>query len=161
MKALFSLCTEFLNYDQCTGIFTWIKSRGMAKKGSTAGCKDSRGYVVISIGGKRHYAHRLAVLMSTGSVVESEVIDHINGDKSDNRLFNLRAVSHAVNQQNQRAPSKNNRSGFLGVKLLRGSYIAQICVDGSPKYLGTFKTREEAGSAYLDAKRELHEGCTI
>ncbi len=151
---------RLLSYDADTGVLTWLESRGKAKAGSVAGCADGRGYTVLSIDGKRHYAHRIAMLVATG-VDPVHCIDHINGNKGDNRRVNLREVSHAINQQNQRTPSRNNRLGVLGVRRLRARFRATICVNSSPKHIGTFDTMEEAHSAYLAAKRAQHEGCTI
>lgn len=91
------------------------------------------------------------------------VIDHIDGNAMNNRLDNLRDVSQHVNTQNNRKARSNNRSGFLGVHFdkNRNLYKAEITMAGKNRHLGRFNTPEEAHEAYLKAKRELHEGCTI
>jgi len=92
-------------------------------------------------------------------------IDHINLIKDDNRISNLREVSNAGNQQNNRKPFKNNKLGFLGVsELKKGKYLyysARIGINNKTLFLGSFKTPEEAQDAYIKAKREIHTTCTI
>jgi len=88
-------------------------------------------------------------------------IDHINGDKSDNSYRNLREVSRGENMQNKRKAHRNNKTGFLGVAREAGKYRARIRVCGKNRSLGMYDTPQQAHQAYLAAKRELHEGCTI
>lgn len=151
---------ELFGYDHATGALTWRMGRGKAKAGDVAGVEDDRGYVVIGGDGKRHYAHRIVWLHVTGSVPRG-VIDHIDGIRSNNRFANLRDVSHQVNMQNQRAPSRNCRSGALGVRSFGKKYRAQISVNRVTHHLGTFNTKDEARDAYLAAKRMVHDGCTL
>lgn len=149
---------EFLEYNPKTGNFVWIKrinSQSRAKIGAVAGWKKS-GYKCIALDGVKYYCHRLAWFYIHGKWPENE-IDHINGVKDDNRLSNLRDVTHKENLQNRRKANSNNESGFLGVKKCANSYSARI---GS-KSLGVFNNPVQAHKAYLKAKRELHEGCTI
>jgi hypothetical protein len=81
--------------------------------------------------------------------------DHINGDKLDNRLANLRIVTPSVNQANRRRLNRNNRSGTRGVHQNKhGSWVAQIMVDRKARYLGSFPTREEATEARRAAELE-------
>ena len=96
----FKRLQEILDYDQETGIFTWkINQCGARKKGQIAGTKNKNGYIVIRHK-KLYYAHRLAWLYVHGIFPDS-VIDHINRNKSDNRINNLRSVSHADNMYNR------------------------------------------------------------
>jgi hypothetical protein len=148
---------ESLYYDPDTGIFTNLKSRGAAKKGSVAGCKDSKGHSQIMLGNKRHQAHRLAWLYVHGNFPE-KYIDHINEIKTDNRIVNLRLATCQENHQNQSSPQTNNTSGFRGVTWHKQhrKWMAQIMVNGKHKHLGYFDTAEQASEAYVTAKRELH-----
>ncbi len=148
-----------LAYEPETGALRWRVSRGKARAGQVAGVLEGRGYVVLGLLGKRYYAHRIAFLLMTGEW--PELVDHINGDRKDNRWSNLRNADNALNQQNQRTASRNNRLGVLGVRAFGGKFRSAICVDGKPKHLGTFATPEEASAAYVAAKRQLHEGCTL
>lgn len=148
---------ELLHYDEHTGVFTWIKRVGNgAKVGERAGSyQKSSGYRVLSIGLKLYREHRLAWQYVHGHL-PSGPIDHVNGDTTDNRLSNLRVVTHSENMQNKKKAHKNNKSGFIGVGFYQGLYRARINVDGKQIYLGSFKTAEEASIAYLKKKLELH-----
>ena len=151
---------ELLDYNPETGRFTWrIAPRGH-KAGSQAGCTDSYGYVVIRTAGAGHKAHRLAWLIAYGEWPDDQV-DHINGDRSDNRIANLRSLTNQGNQQNRRTAHRGIRSGLLGVSPKRGKWRAQIKVDGKKRHLGLFDTPEAAHAAYLEAKRKLHPTCSI
>lgn len=110
-------------------------------------------------------AHRLAWLLHYGSW-PSRHIDHINGDRADNRIANLRECDDAENQQNLRAATAASKSGLLGVttRTYRNGavrYAASIQVDGTKRYLGVYGTPEEAHSAYRAAKRQLHPFGTL
>lgn len=108
-------------------------------------------------------AHRLA-WMHFYQEDPPKLIDHINGEKTNNRIKNLRAGDKVLNAQNQRRAQANNKSsGLLGVAFIRHvrKFAAYIDKGGQRKYLGWFDDKSEAHAAYLKAKRELHEGCTI
>jgi hypothetical protein len=157
-----------LDYNPDTGVFVWKSRGGKGRRpDGVAGTRHSAGYTHICLRrngvGGFHFAHRLAWFYVHGCWPKG-VIDHINGDRTDNRIANLRDVPVGVNAQNRRAPQTNSRSGVLGVcwKACRSRWLAQIKTNGQrTKVLGTFRTKEEAEAAYLAAKRELHEGCTI
>ncbi|HJE69861.1 HNH endonuclease [Pseudomonas oryzihabitans] len=146
---------EMLSYDPDSGVFTWKVSRGRSPAGAIAGTKHARGYVVIKINKKDYLAHRLAWLLHTGKMPTSE-IDHINGVTSDNRIANLRDVSHRENLRNT-SLFRTNRSGHPGVRFVsrRGHWIAEITNGDSAIYLGSFKTMEEARDARKKAEEML------
>jgi len=146
------------DYDPETGLLIRRIARAKnAPAGRPAGHINRSGYRVIVIRGKRYLAHRLVWAHQYGRFPELS-IDHINGDRSDNRIENLREVPHAWNCQNLRRPSKNNRAGILGVHENRGKFVAMIYVGGKSKYLGRFATAEQASRAYRQAKADLHPG---
>ena len=151
---------EVLDYCPQTGVFTWRLNRQNVKAGNVAGTITPRGYCRISVLGRGYAAHRLAWLWVHG-VWPSGQIDHINGQRADNRLPNLRDVSAATDSQNQRHPQGDNP--FLGVSLVRNKnrWIARMRLDGEQRYIGCYATPEEARAAYLAAKRVHHHGCTI
>lgn len=154
---------EKLLYDALTGAFTWkVRASSRAGPGDSAGTVDSRGYLVVGVAGKQRSAHRLAWLYAYGSWPKFE-IDHIDGNRLNNSLANLRDIKAVFNRQNQRRPKSNNSSGFLGVSLCAktGRWLAHISLNGQAKHLGRFETKELAHNAYITAKRELHAGCTI
>lgn len=151
---------ELLDYDPETGVFIRKIKKGGMPAGSVAGSADACGYIVISIDGKRHKAHRLAWLWVYGELPKKD-IDHINRIPCDNRIANLREVNKKQNAWNTDM-KKNNASGFLGVYKHKqcARWGAKICVNRKQHYLGLFDTPEEAHAAYMRAKEKLHNiGC--
>jgi hypothetical protein len=133
---------ELLRYDQETGVFFWRESRGSIKCGAVAASTNSLGYVQIQIDSKNYLGHRLAWLYVYGSWPQ-HTLDHINGHRSDNRICNLRDVSHQLNLQNVRAP-KNSKTGLIGVSRSGNRWRAYIFVDGKQRHLGCKATAVEA-----------------
>lgn len=162
--------SAFLAYDAATGDFTRIahsrsasgRISGKSKLGAINRKPNAGGYLVISVNNRNYYAHRLAWLFSRGQW-PAGAIDHINGNKLDNRASNLRLCEAATNQQNIRAAKTGNLTGLLGVTPCResGRYMASITVDGRRIHLGRFDTPELAHAAYLGAKRIAHPYGTL
>jgi len=156
---------ELLHYDPETGLFVWkVRTSNRTKVGKVAGSlHEPTGYTFISIDRRTYKAHRLAWLHVTGHW-PAEWIDHINGNRADNRMSNLREANASLNQQNLRSARGNTDSGLLGVyrnDKKNKPWRACINVAGKWRQIGNFKTPHEAHEAYLAAKRRLHEGCTI
>ncbi len=155
---------DLLSYDADTGHFVWkVTVAQGVKAGRVAGSTSVWGYRTIQVLGRSYRAHRLAWLYVYGEW-PSAYIDHINGNRSDNRIANLRDVPRNVNAQNQRRPQKNNKCGLLGVSWHSQArkWVAQIQrPSGGKKCLGLFETPEAAHEAYLATKRQMHEGCTL
>jgi hypothetical protein len=152
---------SIFNYDSINGSLIWkISMPPKGKKGAIAGTICKNGYITIGIKGTRYYAHRLVWVHQTGSW-PSEDIDHIDGNKSNNKLENLRAGTDSQNMQNLKKAHADNISGFLGVERKRHRWMARIMVSGKRLTLGTFDTPEEAHAAYLSAKRVLHSYNTL
>jgi hypothetical protein len=151
---------ELVDYDPSTGVFTRKIRHWCAKKGQIAGCRTPDGRLCFRVDGKLYLAHRLAWLYVHGKLPVG-VIDHINGDHSDNRIENLRDVPRVVNQQNLRKAMAGSQTKLLGASPHGSGFRAEIRVGGVKKYLGTYRTAEEAHRVYVDAKRKMHEGCTI
>lgn len=147
---------ELLSYNPETGEFTWKVNRSrLAKAGQIAGCDDGTGYRAIHIKGKSWKAHRLVFIWHTGDY--PKCIDHINGNKSDNRWENLRPATRGQNNQNQSIRS-DNTSGFKGVYYLKKNrkWAAQVTVDGKQKYLGLYQSEYEAGEVARKAREHYH-----
>lgn len=154
---------EVLDYQPETGVFLWKARTAITNRvGEVAGTVDSRGYIRIGVDRHIYKAHRLAWLFVHGCLPDGE-IDHINGVKSDNRIANLRDVSRMTNQQNQRASLSRQIGRHIGVTPhpATGKWRARIWHQGKNLSLGLHATQEDAHKAYLKAKRQLHEGCTI
>lgn len=151
---------EVLRYDEHTGVFTWRVDRAFVQAGESARSTDN-GYVRIRIDGRLVRAHRLVWLYVHGRWPDG-AIDHINGDRSDNRLANLREASAAVNAQNQRTAHRNNQStGVLGVSRHHDGWRAKVSVNGVAHFSKKVGSIEAARSAYLEMKRRLHIGSTL
>ncbi len=104
-----------LYYDLDTGQFYWKVKTGNKRVGDIAGSVTTYDqYRRIKINGKMYLAHRLAWFFVYGDWPKNE-IDHINGTRDDNRIENLRDVSHSLNQRNAKR-RKDNTSGMVGIK---------------------------------------------
>jgi len=149
---------EVLVYDPSTGMFSHRIARGRykhIKPGTIVGSRHSEGYIVIDVDRKTYFAHRLAWLYLHGEH-PSEDIDHVNGDRADNRASNIRAATRSENMQNLRGASKRSTTGLLGVSKFRTKWASSIYTNGAKKHLGVFASAEEAHVAYLAAKAVMH-----
>jgi hypothetical protein len=146
---------EVLDYDPDTGIFKWKVSRGGSMAGNVAGCVGAFGYRLISVDYILYQAHRIAWFYMTGAW-PNNLIDHINGNPSDNRFSNLRQATKSENNQNSR--SSRGSSVFRGVswRANRNKWRAVIMVGKKQYYLGHFEDEKEAAEAYQSARRRLH-----
>lgn len=154
---------ELIIYDRLTGEFTSRVSRPGVRLGAKLGTiRKSNGYLQICIDRKLYYAHRLAMIIC-GNNVEDGQVDHIDGNKLNNRESNLRVSKGFENIQNIKAAYITNKIGVLGVSRSRNgkSYTARIFSDNKHIYLGSFGTVEEASAAYISAKRALHAFNTL
>ena len=165
------LLNEIFSYDAKTGVLyhrdrpRWMFTKGY-KGGETswrtfntqnAGkpiCNlNGEGYLRVNIGGKRYLAHRIIWMMVHGEWPEE--IDHINGNRADNRLCNLRAVNRQENMRNLACRS-DNTSGHTGVSYSKRDdvFVAYITVDGHAKVIGRYATAEQAAEARAKAQDE-------
>lgn len=147
---------ELLSYCKISGEFKWKKKRRGVKTGIALGTDNGFGYKRITVLGRSYYAHRLAWFYCYGEWPAGE-IDHIDGNKANNTIANLRDVSAQGNAQNKLKAQKNNASSLLGVSWHKkaSKWQAHICVYKTRKYLGLFDSVEEAHAAYLNEKRKV------
>jgi hypothetical protein len=153
---------QVLNYDPETGVFTWRRHPQEKRIGLPVGRTDRQGYLKIVLDGVAFTGHRLAWMHVHGKFPKG-CIDHINGDRLDNRLANLRDVAPMLNSQNRRGANRTNRSGLLGAHFHKasGRWHSRITLAGHTFQLGYFATPEEAHAAHMKAKRKLHRGNTL
>jgi hypothetical protein len=147
-----NLIREAISYCPETGVFTWTARRFGVTSGTEAGT-DHKGYKRIRLFGKLFLAHRLAWAIHYGEWPKNE-IDHINMNKSDNRIDNLRHVTHSGQMINRKYPK--GASGVTGVSKNRYGWQAAIRVNCKTVFLGLFKTIEEAAAVRLAAQNEIY-----
>jgi hypothetical protein len=149
---------QVIAYDPSSGAFSWkVDQSRVAKVGSLAGVKpNAAGYGRIGIDGTRYLAHRLAWLYVHGEWPPAD-LDHINRNRMDNRIANLRLATRGENLQNKAMPAANT-SGHKGVYWNRraNKWQAQIKANGTYHYLGLFADLSAAAAAYERAANQLH-----
>lgn len=140
---------EYFYYDSETGVFSRIKSSGgRSKLGPIT--KKNKGYLVARFQNKSYYVHRLVFQYVYNKC--PKIVDHVNGNKLDNCLLNLRSASLKQNQGNAKK-AKTNTSGYKGVSYHKKTKKWQAHIGSPKKYLGLFKTAKEAHVAYINAAR--------
>lgn len=149
---------SILRYEPETGLLYWLKQTGTrTPEGCVAGhYRKENDYVIVGYEGERYSAHRIAWALYYGEWPQLP-IDHINMDRKDNRISNLRLATVSENNIN-RPKQSNNTTGFKGVTFNKrtGKFAAKITFKKVTKCLGCFKTAEEAARAYQLAAKELH-----
>lgn len=151
---------SLFDYDQKTGAFTRIASLRKDRIGQQAGHINKRGYVTVSVHNQLYYAHRLAWMYVYG-VWPAKLIDHIDTDKTNNRIANLRVTDDRGNKENRKTPYANTASGVLGVYRTSKRWYSKIKVGGRQIYLGVHDSAALAHEAYVLAKRMYHPTCTL
>lgn len=146
---------KVLFYDPVTGHFTFSIRRGTKRKvGEISGYVNPLGYRVIRIDNENHHAHRLVWLYQYGNF-PIELIDHINGDRDDNRLVNLRPATYKQNGENQKLHTANT-SGYRGVSWDNHNRQWVACVIHMRKrFRKRFKNLEDAIKAVKEMRNEL------
>ena len=150
---------EILEYSPETGAFKWIKTLKRNWMGKIAGnIHKKKGYIYIQINGKNYSAHRLAWIYSKG-VDSKKQIDHIDGNKTNNRIENLREATNGQNRANSKTSNINGLKGVRKLKWIKDvgkCWAAQITINKKTIYLGTFYSAHEAHLAYCDAAKKFH-----
>lgn len=156
-KALIDLFREYLKYDESSPSFLrWAKSpMQRIKAGAVAGNIDCKGYWRLQLKGKDYLSHRVIYAIFNNYI--PEIIDHIDTDRKNNKITNLRKVSASQNQFNRKI-NKNNRSGAKGIfwDEKRDEWVATIWKEKKIAYIGRFKNKKDAGEALIINRRKLH-----
>ena len=137
-------------FDYNDGQLIWKVDRGTYKiKGRIINTKSSHGYIIVGINNRRYYVHRLIYMYFNGST-NGKQIDHINRIRDDNRIENLRLVTHQENHF--------NRTGVHGYYWHKDNkkWSSQIVVGDKSIFLGLYEIENDARNAYLTAKKEYH-----
>jgi hypothetical protein len=153
---------SIVSYDKESGLFTRLNNISCYKAGEIVGSQHNEGYLVFCIDYLSYKLHRLAWLYVYGEH-PAGIIDHIDGNKLNNKIDNLRVVSDLINSQNVRHPRSSNKSGYLGVSWHKKDkrWHAHIRVNKKTVFLGGYHSPDVAYVTYVEAKRKMHEGCTI
>ena len=142
---------DFFSYDRETGHLTH-KRPGLPRD-RQAGYIANTGYRMVRVNGVRFSAHRVIWFMVTGEQAPGE-IDHVNLDKTDNRLCNLRLANRAQNSWNRRAFSAFGKGACWDRN--KRKFVSRIVANGERIHLGTYATAEEARAAYKAAAIKYH-----
>lgn len=157
------LCDSYIivnryNYDSVTGLITARQDYGPKNnkkaKGDVCGFLH-QGYLVVNVNNKRFYLHRVCWFLHFGTWPTS-VLDHINGNPTDNRISNLREVTQSVNCRGYKSVSKNSSSKYRGVTKVKNRWRAQLNVPNSNTHIGYFSSEVEAALAFN--RRAILEG---
>ena len=152
----FDVFKDLFLYNPLSGLLTNnITRNNNAKKGAIAGSRDGQGYLLVSLKNTLYKAHRIAWLLSHGSIDATLTIDHIDGVRDNNRLKNLRLVTHQHNNWNV---TKAAGKWPLGVSWHknRNKFRASIRANNKTVHIGYFDCPDEAHQAYLAAKKIHH-----
>jgi len=141
-----------MRYDAGTGTLERKLKGGRWKMCSQKPVRS--GYATAGVLGETLYQHRIAWLLAHGDIDDGLKIDHINGNRTDNRLCNLRLVTARENQQNFECHRDGRLVGAYWNKA-KEKWRSQIYINGEQRYLGSFSTEQEAHQAYLNACEQL------
>ena len=145
---------ELFRYEN--GKLYWkVKPNRNIRLNSEAGTVNNNGYVIVTINGKKHQAHR--IIWEMHGREPAPMIDHINGDTKDNRIENLRAANNSRNQMNSKLRN-NSKSGIKGVSWCNTykKWIGQIWVEGHCHKVGRYDSKDECANAVAKAREVLH-----
>lgn len=153
-----------VSYDPFTGVLTRISKpfRLKAVLGPIKGSAKKEGHLRVTINGVEKYFHQIAWFLHYG-YWSDKIIDHKDGDPTNNRINNLREVTKIGNLHNQRKAHHHSKSGLLGAhyRADKKKFESAITTDGVKVRLGYFDTAEDAHQAYVQAKRIKHPTCTL
>jgi hypothetical protein len=142
--------------DPVEGTATRVFKNGAVRN---VGYTDPDGYVFIRVGASMVGLHRVVWEHHHGETLGDRLVDHEDGNPSNNKIANLRVATYKINAENRHRPQTNNvTTGVKGVSLdrRRGKYRACIAVNSRNFHLGYFDTIEQAALAYAEGARKHH-----
>jgi len=137
------------------GYLYWKSGKQGRKKDKVIGAPNNTGYLQLCFSGKKYLNHRIVFLMHHGYM--PEYVDHIDNNRNNNRIENLREATRSQNQWNRRV-NKNSSTGVKNVywNPQLKKYFAQLNVNKKSIYLGVFKELEDAKKALINFRKEHH-----
>jgi hypothetical protein len=151
-----ALLRQLFDCDPDAGKLTWKLTKGSAVKGAEVGTVNNVGYLSTSVKGSRFLLHRLIWVLAGNNDPGQLQIDHINGDRLDNRIANLRLAQRIENNKNVKT-HQDNSTGHLGISEHKpGIYRVRIMKDGKNHHIGLFSSLTEAVAARRNAELDLH-----
>jgi hypothetical protein len=156
-----SLLHELFDYRDDGNLIRKIKPNNKANKmsaiGEPAGTLNSKGYKVLQFEGKLQKLHKLIYMYHYGEIASDLVIDHIDGDSTNNRIENLRAVTLNQNLCNRKKP-KHNKSGIKGVHYHKktGKWTIEVAYNKKKYYGGIFDNLQEAEIQVKALREKIH-----
>lgn len=138
------------------GELYWKVTRNnKTKKGMLAGGRSINGYIYVTINNKNYRAHRIIYLLHHG--VAPKILDHIDGNRQNNKIANLREATSSQNSMNSKI-KKDNTSGVKGVHLHKptGKWIVRVNINKQRKHLGLFEDFELAALVATEARDKYY-----
>ena len=150
------LTAEYLNtlFEYRGGALYRRLSRGPQHAGGRAGTTTKKGYIRIRVDGKFYMEHRLVFFMHHGRW--PDVTDHINGDRSDNRIGNLRECTHMQNAYNAKGKGERDLPKGVHYHKSRKKYVAYVSHNGKRTNVGEYEDAATAIAAVATKRAELH-----
>lgn len=147
---------HYFSYDPETGELRWKRPQKGIQVGRIAGNRNANGSIGLAVEGQKCLAHRVIWKMTTGRDPVAD-INHIDGDRSNNRLSNLREATRSqVGYWKKSHPRKANKDLPRGARPAKGKFQACLKADRTFHHLGVFDTPEEAEAAYIEASLKMH-----
>jgi len=144
-----------ISKEELNNIFEYKDGNLIRKKTGKIINSSLNGYLRARINKKNYFAHRIIFMMHYGFV--PKIIDHINGNPSDNRIINLREANNSQNAWN-RVANKTAGNNIKGLRLRKNNkWEARIQVDKKSKYLGVYDDLELAEFVVIEARNKYHK----
>ena len=151
---------DYVTYSEesSSGLINKVHRSNNAKKGQESGAISGSGYCMVWFENKSYRTHRIVYFLKTGADPQEKQVDHIDGNKLNNKISNLRLATHRENNVNKKK-QKNNTSGVTGVSwnIKRKKYAAQIKHNSKTFSLGLFDDFDKAVAVRIAAEHKFHQ----